>query len=794
MKKILWNLVAIYIFVLFLPMLSLAGEKPQRNVALIIDREGSAEYQELVRQEIDALLGTRFNVAFAIYDIEEKQSIAERRSLLTGLMEDPAIDMIVGLSTGSSVLLSEMKRYSKPVIAGAILDRNLQGVPMNGDGASGIGNFNYIESPFDVRRDLVTFQKLYQFKHLGVVYGSDETTMFHLLFTYFGKLVESLEGNIRLSMVEIEPGNIEGSLQAMPDDIDAVYLPPLFLGDKKHKMEKLIGLLNDKRLPTFALLGEESVRKGAMASIAPERNLHAMSRRIAINLLDIATGQDAGTLPVQVSHYVENFVVNVSTLRKIGHYPSWTILNEARLVRLGFEEEGEQLKLIDVIKEALRSNLSLQIKKLDTATQSQDVGLAKSVLLPQVSLETSYDVIDKNRADGEPSSPAPNTWSAGGRISQTLFSDDNFSNYSISKLLLESQKYQEKADVLDTVVDATEAFINLLFARSNQIIQNDNLAVTRKNLDIARSKESVGSVGASEVHRWESEQAANKISLNDSYRDVRLAKLALNRILNRPIDQPINAVDIQLGSSIELLITDRQVYSYLENIQQLAFFSDFLLDEADRHLPELKEIEAIVKSQQREVLNRKRAFYLPDIQLQGQIDTILDEHGTDFETPSDLDHPWSISAVASWPLYAGSSRKFDLEKSRLRLRQSRLEAEDLRKQLHLQVSSNLETAAVSAREVSIAKQGLASAAKNFEIIQAGYAEGRNSIADLIDAQNAKRSAERGESVAKYQFVLDFLLLERSVGTFHFLASDNDRMAFLERLKEYMESREHGKSQ
>lgn len=755
---------------------------------MLVDNNGPKRYQKLLKQEIENLLGARYHVEFRLIELASDVQIESQREVIQELMLDPTADIIIGLSMSASELLAEMGRYRKPVIAGTVLDHKLQGLPIDEDGASGINNFNYIQSPFDVEKDLTTFKKLNDFKHLGVVYDGREMTLFHLLYTYFGKVVDSLDMGIKLSLIEINPDTISESLAAMPETVDAVYLPPLFLGKQSDKLTLLIEQLNRRRLPTFALLGEESVHRGAMASRAPDRNIRAISRRIAINVLDIASGRDAGTLPVTVSQNAENFVVNVATLKTINYYPSWSILNDARLINVDQEIEGNQLFLVDVIKEALQANLSLQIEKLNTNLSKQDVGLARSPLLPQISLQSSYDVIDKNRADGSLTSPAPYTWSAGGRLSQTLFSDDDFANYSISKLLLESQRYQEQADTLDTVVDATEAFINLLFARTNQVIQNNNLAVTRKNLDIAKSKEAVGSVGASEVHRWESEQASNQISLNDAYRDVRLAKLALNRLLNRAIDNPINPADIEIASSIELLITDKEVYSYLENIRQLAYFNDFLISEADRNLPELKDIAAIVDSQKREVLNRERAFYFPDIQLQGQIDKILDEHGTDFDTPSDLDHPWSIAAVASWPLFSGNSRSYDLERSRLQLRQTELEAENIQKELQLQVSANLETAAVSAREIALSREGLLSAERNFEIIQAGYAEGRNTIADLIDAQNAKINAERGEAIAKYQFVLDFLVLERSVGKFYFLSSSEEKQGFIYRLQSYMESR------
>lgn len=776
------------VFILFATHSLHAEDKPDFRVRLFVNPLGEDVYQKLVVQEITALLDTRYRLNIQIEGFDgsdiEKSTKAIRKAL-----HDNSIDCLIGLGLNASNVLSRFHNYPKPVIAGAILDQQLQGIPMTPKGTSGISNFNYIQSPFNVEKDLATFKKLIDFKHLAILYNARETYMFHNIYSYLGRAAEKIAPEAKLTIIEVYSDNIEDSVADMPQDVDAVYLPPVFLGREDDQQKKLIEEINNRKLPSFALLGEESVQMGAMASIAPDRNLNAMARRIAINLLNIGDGQNPGDLPVQVANYSDNFVINVGTLREIDYYPRWQVLNSAKLINLaGIEGKGRQLNLKTVIMEALERNLELQIEQENTSLQTEEVGLAKAPLLPHLTLSSSVNLLDDNRADNEPGSPARSTWSATGELSQTVYSDDVLANLSIQKTLLESQKYTEKATLLDTVVTAAEAYINLLFARSNQEIQNTNLSVTRKNLDISRNKEAVGSVGSSEVHRWESEQSSNQISLNDSFRDVQLARMRLNQLLDRSINQEIKAIDLDVQTTpIELLITDPEVYKYLENLKKISIFSDFLITEADRNLPELKEVEATLRAIEREIVNRKRAFYLPGVRMQGTINKILDEYDTRYETPSELDHPWTVAATASWPLFSGNSKRYDLVKSRIRLRQTRLQARNLRNQLHLAVRSNLETAAVSAREIELAQIGLDAAVKNFDIIQAGYSEGRNTIADLIDAQNSKINSERAEAVAKYQFVLDFLLLERSIGRFHFLDSQKDKLLFLHRLRQFMET-------
>lgn len=754
------------------------------TIAMLISPGSPPEYYKLAKQEITALLGERFNLAFELHEVTGSDPKAVRTTI-SKLMQDNSTSCLLGLSLGISDALIRHKKYAKPVIAAAILDPNLQGLRTTKAGTSGIDNFNYIQSPFNVEKDLATFKKLIDFKKLAILYRGDDDSMFHNIYNFLGRSVARVSPDAKVSIIDAGNRSAQESIELLDNDVDAVYLALTPTEDSAGHQYELIRLLNARKLPTFSLTGEKSVQAGALASIAPERNMKAISRRIAINLLNISQGQNAADQQVGIGEYTDNFVVNVGTMRLIGHYPSWDALEDARLTNLVGAEPGRNVTLRSVILEALQANLELQIAKVDTRLQQQEIGIARSALLPQVVLGTSFTSIDDNRANGKVNNPAPHTWSATGTLSQTIFSDDILANYEIQNILLESQQFQEKTQLLDTVVTAAEAYIQLLFARSNQVIINTNLAVTRKNLDIAHSKAAVGSVGASDVYRWESELAQNQIELNDGYRDLQLAKLNLNQILNRPVDEPFKAEEIQPVGAIELMITDPEVYKYIEDFDKLSRFSNFLVKESDRNLPELHQIEAVIRSQQRAVKNSKRAFFLPDFQLSGQFDKIIDEYDTDFSTPSDMDHPWTVTATASWPLYEGSNRQYDLSRKRLEVRKSRLQSINLRNQLHLQVRSALETAAVSAREVELSSAAMEAARKNFEIVQAGYSEGKSSIAELIDAQNAKTSSEQGQAIARYQFVLDFLELERSTGRFHFLEEPLEKAGFISRLQEYM---------
>ncbi len=386
-----------------------------------------ANYREMLKREIGTLLNNRFEVRYETLAMDFSNT-AESEKQLQRIFDDGSIDCIVGVSLNAAEALARWNKYTKPVIAGAILDRKLQGLPITENGTSGIANLNYVQSPFDIEKDLKTFKKLIDFSHLAILYSPAETNMFHYLFGYLGKTLEKVAPQAKLSMVEVYPEKLEESIDSIPADVDAVYLSPLIFDKSIDKHKELITLINQKKLPSFALLGEAEVQMGAMASIAPDQNMNAISRRVALNVLNILSGQDAADLPVSVMNYNENFVVNIETLQKIGYYPDWDALNDARLVNIIGAEPGLSLNIRSVIYEALQNNLDLQIKKLDTNIQEQEALLAKGILYPKLNLSSSFNILDENRADGEQLSPARYSWVLSGNLTQTIFSDDAVAN------------------------------------------------------------------------------------------------------------------------------------------------------------------------------------------------------------------------------------------------------------------------------------------------------------------------------------------------------------------------------
>jgi outer membrane protein TolC len=319
-------------------------------------------------------------------------------------------------------------------------------------------------------------------------------------------------------------------------------------------------------------------------------------------------------------------------------------------------------------------------------------------------------------------------------------------------------------------------------------LRNENVGVTRKNYDIARAKEQVGYSGTSDVFRWESELALDNIDLNSAQAQLRQAQFNLNNLLNRPISEEFKLADIALSDSI-ILIFDERLTQYINNPGIIELFADFMVEEAFRNLPEIKQLDAAVNVQERSLKSQNRAFALPSLALSGQYDyPIGNYYYPEGVNAIPLQPTYNAAVALQVPIFQGRSRIHQQQQTKIGLLQLQDQMQDLRNKLEFQVRANLETAGASFSNMALSRQSAEAAQKNFEIIQNSYRQGLVNVTSLIDAQNAALSAKINATNAAYTFISDFLAVERAVGYFHFLALEESQEAFLQRFIQFIENK------
>lgn len=777
---------------------SFGQDLPTINITFVSEFPSSSnnpqDQESIIRDEIQVLMRNRYNVQMkTIYGDLDPEKI---QSGITQAFQDNETDIVVGIGSISSAILAQQKSFPKPTIASLIIDQSLQGVPSNEEGASGVENFAFLQSPFNIQRDIESLYRIYPFKKIGFL-GSRyivEVLPFELE-KYFANMLQNLGADFEIIAFTDQT---ETTLSKIPEDVDAIYILPDFNQLTDAQMQALIEGINEKKLVSSGLLGGELITDGALMGYEAVNNLEiVIPRRIALNILKIADGSQASTLPVSVPTYTKTLLINMATARKIQKFPDFDLMADAILVNLNKVTTDRSLTLEGVIAEALGNNLNIKIAEKGVSIADRDVALARSDYLPQINANTTITALDRNTAQNSFGAQGRVNWIAGGNLSQLILSEPALANIAIQKYLKEGQEFALQEEQLNIVLDVSTAYLQVLQAKKIIDIRQENVAVTRENYDIAQAKEVVGYSGATDLNRFQAELAQNNISLNNAQAQYRQAQFLLNQVLNRPIDEDFNLDEINMDQPLFKVI-DPRVLELIDNYGALEKFADFMVDEGRTRLPEIQQIRRTIAAQERLRKSQMRRFYYPTLSLSGSTNYIIDRYRT---VPSPLleglgggnagfvvDVPtWDFGITLSYPIFAGDSRRREIQRSDFQIDQLRDQESLIMQELELGLRISFETAGASFSAVNLSREASDAAGKNFEIIQDSYSQGLANITTLVDAQNVALQTSLEAENAVYQFMIDILNLERLVGYYYLVASPEERDDFYARLNQYISS-------
>ncbi len=757
------------------------------TIGIILDEPGeiSKTITNSFKQEITELIGNEFNVQFP----QEKTLHGDRtiegvETAFKKLLTDNDVDIVLALGILASNYICCEEALKKPVIAPFVIDAELQGLKMPG-GKSGIKNLNYLSVPASVSRNFDAFKDIVSFTKMTVlISGLADMAIPHLEshFIETGKTK-----GIDITYIPVLRSADE--VKAIPYDTEAVYIGVMTHLPEK-EFDRLVQYLIKRKLPSFSVLGSIDVKRGIMAGLARSDMLFRFARRTALNVQRILLGEKAHELPVVFS-VGQRLVLNMKTIRQIGISPPWEIMTEAELVKSKREDASRKLTLISVLQEAMSVNLDLISEQGRVTAGTEDVKNAYSVLKPQLNVSSSGVQIDKDRAEWSSGQVAEQTLYGGADLTQVLFSEPALANISIQKHLQSSREHQLEQTRLDVASSASVAYLNLLRAKALENIQKDNLRLTRSNLELAQIRKAIGSAGPSEVLRWESSIASARKAVISANSMRNLAEMELNRILNRPLEESFTVSEDDIQNP-EYLVSDVRVFDYLKNPLDFRLTRDFLSDEGLQTSPELKNIDAAIAAQERIMKSSWRSFWAPTAGLKWDISDILWEGGEGSEE-SDMqmykadNTNWSIGVNLSLPIYSGGSRMAQFAKARKELRSLTIYRDALADRLEQRIRSTLHKAGASHAGINLAKKGAEAANRNLEIVTDAYAGGVVSILELLDAQNAAVIADQVSANAVYDFLIDYMNVQRAIGSFDILEPEKEAFR-LERLSKYLDEK------
>lgn len=302
-----------------------------------------------------------------------------------------------------------------------------------------------------------------------------------------------------------------------------------------------------------------------------------------------------------------------------------------------------------------------------------------------------------------------------------------------------SQQQNVVASLNDARLNARTYFLALLRAKANVAVEEQSLANAQAQAEQARLQLEQVQVAKIDVDRLNAAVAQSESDLIDARTQYELARYQLNFALARPIDTPVDPVEVEA-------LPDNPVDA-------------LALDQAARSSrPETRAAREAVRARSELLLAAKRGSSIPNLSVN------LSEYrfGSDLGF-NNTTNSTSVGVSVSFPIFdSGNLRAIvgqyrqDYEQARIQLAQTELTvSQDV-----LNAASNLRGARArlnnATRQVELAQEV-------FRIAEVRQRAGAGTYVEVVDAQTTLTTARQNDVRARYDVLTAFSQLQHAVG-------------------------------
>jgi outer membrane protein TolC len=763
-----FHLVGALVFVVLELLAAPALAQQQVVVAVVGDGPGD-RFQEFHEKYIDELLTLTANE----FDVQVKRFSGEwsNESIDAAIEKsyaDTDVDLVLITGFVANQIAATRQQYSKPTFLPLILDTQL----IAGDatlGQSGVANLNFLSIYADFADDLDTLARIVPYRNLVVMVDASLSSAISELR---GRAyASSAERGVELSVVTHDGVN-HRLMNQVPANTDAIFLaglPRIPSAD----FDLLIEAINAAGLPSYSFIGVPDVERGLLVTNSDPGDVDRQARLNALNMQAVMLGERTEDQPTG-SGSKDKLTINMATARQIGVSPSFDVLGDAVLLNQDEEVSGDQYGLVEIARMALAQNQDLQAEEFGVQAGLEEIARARSNLLPQVGASASHTL-----RDDSPSVSAglfaERSNDAAINVDQLLYSDAARANLTIQKELQRTRLASLQEFRLDVIQAATTAYYTVLNARSQLAVQENNLRISRANLELAEDRVRLGTSTRSDVYRWQAEVARAQILVLNARSARDQSWETLNRILHKPQGARLA---LKEASFDEPFVMTRAAFDQLvRSPADYARFSNFYIERALRQAPELGQLDAQIVAKRRELQSQKRAYWLPDFSLGGRYTSNLSQSGIGAGPQAGQDlNDWSVGVQATLPLFSGGLKKANVSRADYELRQLESLRDSAAERVEEQIRIQLHAAAAAYQQIDLSATAAEASRKNFDLVSDAYARGTVNVIELLDAQDTSLDASAAAAESVYNFLITIMSLQRAVGGYDYLLRSEDREA------------------
>jgi outer membrane protein TolC len=510
------------------------------------------------------------------------------------------------------------------------------------------------------------------------------------------------------------------------------------------------------------------------------RDLGRQARLNALNMQAVMLGERAEDQSVFATAR-KQYTINMETARRLGISPSFNILSVATLINEQPVVTGQEFGLPEIAMRAVQQNQDVVSQALGTEAGAEDIANARALLLPQLDAAARYDY-RRVSPFVEFGLAAERTADASLGVQQVIYADPLAANVTIQQQLQASREAGLSEVRLDIIQLATSAYYSVLNAASQLSVEENNLKVTRRNLDLAKNRVELGMSSSADIYRWEAEVARAQIRVADTRAAQDQTWNQLNRLLNLPQAERVPLKEASFNDPF--VITQREFDTLITRPADFARFSEIVVARGVSRSPEVAQVDAQLLAKERELKSLRRETWLPQFSLGGQYSSNLGQSGVGAGPAAGQDlEDWTVGVQATVPIFTGGGRRADVSRARLEVAQLKAARLSAAQKVEEAIRVQLHAAQADYQRIGLTRVAADSSRRNYELVADAYARGTVSIIQLLDAQDASLSADGAAADSLYRFLTTIMALQRASGGYDFLLSADEREALATQLRE-----------
>ncbi|PKN52533.1 MAG: hypothetical protein CVU55_04630 [Deltaproteobacteria bacterium HGW-Deltaproteobacteria-13] len=421
----------------------------------------------------------------------------------------------------------------------------------------------------------------------------------------------------------------------------------------------------------------------------------------------------------------------------------------------------KRLTIVEAVLIALEDNHEIKAMQSAYAAQEQDIGIARSYLLPKISIEERYlrtnnpgysfmSKLNQERIETLDFNPntlnhpdAINDYQSSVNIEQPIFAKKAFVGLEMSRneSLAKNEELKRKQE--EIAFQVVNACLTIMSAKEYVRVATLGVTDAQEHLRVAelRYKNDLGQYADSLRANTALTEARQK--LNIAQKNLRLAKRGLGLLL-----ATTDSLDVD-DSAFDL------------TLKELSFYTKNADARSDLRAVELRGENAAQN------IRMAQAGYFPYIGIGGTYQ--LNDHDQPFGSEG---KSWQVMAFLRWEIFDGTKREYEWAKAKHLESQSREYLSAVKKGISFKIYEAYMNVEEARQNIELACEALKTSEEGARLLKLRYENGFSSLSDLLNTQTSLEQARAGvvERSNAYKVALAALSLESGT-IFHDLNID-----------------------